>query len=334
MSAVGPTPTSERWISGVEPSTAPQSGMPVPFFFHKATAAEFRRLRTRESDVILSSLAKGGTSWTHKILWSLLHGFDDAGAPVASSATKSIGASGQVYPEALPLDSPSSPASDEPPKEAMRRGFFGDWSYGELLEQPEPRLFSTHLFGSEYLPASLVDAGPEGAGRLVIVLRNLKDVLVSLHYFRGEPKDGWLGNEHGPGSLARFIEPDCPNAYGSVFRVVRDSDALQRALDPTGRVLVIYFEQLKSNLPAEVERMASFLGLDLTAAKRDAVVAAASFGAMKSGGGLTQKAGLLRKGEIGDWRNHMGEAEWARFDAAFDEQLAGCALAEPMRAYQ
>ena len=36
-----------------------------------------------------------------------------------------------------------------------------------------------------------------GKGRLVIVLRNLKDVLTSLHFFRGEAKDGWHGNEHG-----------------------------------------------------------------------------------------------------------------------------------------
>ena len=71
---------------------------------------------------------------------------------------------------------------------------------------------AANIWGREPLPAELARAG--GSGRLVIVLRNLKDVLTALHFSGGEPKDGWLGNEHGPGSLARFI---CPNAYGSAF---------------------------------------------------------------------------------------------------------------------
>ena len=93
--------------------------------------------------------------------------------------------------------------------------------------QPAPRLFSTHLFG-DMLPAKLL--APDGTGRLVLVLRNLKDVLVSLHFFNGEAKDGWLGNEHGPGSLARFLHDDCPNAYGSAFQVVKAMDALAARL--------------------------------------------------------------------------------------------------------
>ena len=39
-----------------------------------------------------------------------------------------------------------------------------------------------------------------GVGRLLVVLLSLrtfpKDVCTSLHFFRGEAKDGWLGNEH------------------------------------------------------------------------------------------------------------------------------------------
>ena len=38
---------------------------------------------------------------------------------------------------------------------------------------------------------------PAGTGRLIVCLRNPKDVLTSLHFFRGEAKDGWRGNEHG-----------------------------------------------------------------------------------------------------------------------------------------
>ena len=57
--------------------------------------------------------------------------------------------------------------------------------------------------------------------RLIVCLRNPKDVLTSLHFFRGEAKDGWLGNEHGPGSLARFIHEDCPRSPACEITVSR-----------------------------------------------------------------------------------------------------------------
>ena len=92
-----------------------------------------------------------------------------------------------------------------------------------------------------------------------MVLRNLKDVLASLHYFRGEPKDGWLGNEHGPGSLARFLAPDCPNAFGSAFDFVRGHDALVKRLGP--RAHVVYYEELQHDAAGGMQRLFHALSL-------------------------------------------------------------------------
>ena len=49
----------------------------------------------------------------------------------------------------------------------------GTWHYNDLLTQTAPRLFSTHLFG-KMLPSGLL--APTGSGKLVVVLRNVKDV--------------------------------------------------------------------------------------------------------------------------------------------------------------
>jgi len=65
----------------------------------------------------------------------------------------------------------------------------------QLLAQPTPRLFSTHLYG-DWLPDRLTDPN-HGTGKLIFVVRNTKDMLASLHFFRGEATDGWYGNEHG-----------------------------------------------------------------------------------------------------------------------------------------
>ena len=215
-------------------------GLPVPFFFQADTAEAFAALETRDDDVVMSSLVKGGTTWTHTLLFLLLHGMGDDGT-LAAGAESSLGSKGQVYPEALVLrqGAPADPENPEhmnagelsghgpcfqhpptptdahrrpPAPTKVREKFFGTAGFeDELCAQASPRLFSTHLSGP-HLPAKLL--APDGKGRLVIVLRNMKDTLTSLHFFRGEPKDGWLGNEEGPGSLARFIHPDCPNAYG------------------------------------------------------------------------------------------------------------------------
>jgi len=274
--------------------------MPVPFFFQEQTAEAFVQMEMRENDVIMSSLAKGGTTWVHKILHCLLHGVDEAGNKLPPVG---IGATSQVYPDALVMER-GAPCNPKTPPQAdkMRKQFFGEWGFqDDMLGQPAPRLISTHLYGDN-LPAGLV--APDGKGRLVIVLRNLKDTLASLHFFRGEPKDGWLGNEHGPGSLARFLDPDCPNAYGSCFDLVMASGATAEALAASGRVLVVYYEDLIRHLPSQVERLAAFLQVPCPAAKRDAVVETVSFSAMKQQGGLANV--LLRKGGVGDWRNHLG----------------------------
>ena len=150
----------------------------------------------------------------------MLHGLDDAGQLIepASDVVRALLKS-QIYPDALPMTTPSEPS------------FMGGLlSYPDLLAMPAPRLFTTH-FPGQLLPAKLMD--PQGgAGRLIVVLRNPKDVCTSLHFFRGEAKDGWLGNEHGPGSIARFCSPESPNAYGSFFSWITETERTTVTLAP------------------------------------------------------------------------------------------------------
>jgi hypothetical protein len=86
---------------------------------------------------------------------------------------------------------------------------------------------------------------------------------------------------------------------------------------------VVYYEHLKRDLPAELERIAAFLQCPLPAAKRDALAAAVSFSAMADH--MTS-----RKGEVGDWKNHLTDAEWQLFDQTIAETLAGSQLYAPL----
>jgi len=301
----GPMPTGRKW-----------KGFAVPFFFVEESAERFGELEMRADDVVMSSLGKGGTTWVHKILFLLLLGMDEDGNRRLDSLADVPGFSSQCYPEGCPRERPEKP------------GPMGKFSFEDLINQPAPRLISTHLWGP-YLPKQLTS--PQGKGKVVIVLRNLKDVLTSLHFFMGEAKDSWLGNEHGPGSFNRFIATDCPNAYGSPFDWVKQQQAVVDALEGTGRVKVVYFEKLKANLYEEVGALIEFLGLKVSAAKHQAVVDACTLTAMQND--KTQKQFTLRKGEIGDWKNYLDAETWARFDEAFETACGNVAIAAPLKPF-
>jgi len=330
------------------PSGRQYKGMPVPFWFHDKSADAFRAMSMRDDDVILSSMVKAGTTWVHKILHSLLHVYDDEGNIIPGSNDEgSIGASGQIYPDAMPLNREEQKKmleeADGGGPAKFVRDHFGDFTFQELCDQPPPRLISTHLFGMNLLPEELLGTDEtEGRGRLVIVLRNLKDVMCSLHFFLGEAKDGWLGNEHGPGSFNRFIDEKCPNAFGSPLDWTADQDKVVTFLQEQAaklckkeRVLVVYYEGLKADLPAQLDRINGFLGLSsLTAEKRTAVADACGFSAMKGGGAGRLTNSIMRKGSIGDWRNHLNKELWEKFDDIFARKLGNVDIARPLRHYQ
>ena len=94
----------------------------------------------------------------------------------------------------------------------------------------------------------------------------------------------------------------------------------------SGRCLVVYFEQLKADLTGELDRIAAFLGLPLSPAKRAAIADAVSLKGME--GNM-----MVRKGEIMDWKNHMDDERWALVDETIKETLQGSALYKPLEQY-
>lgn len=332
-------PTGLRYLSPASNDINP-NGIPIPFFFQAETAGEFQNMDFAEDDVLLTTLPFGGTIWVHKILHNLMHGFDELGKQLPEQEGPSR--MGTIFVESLPTQLLEGATPEAEQAEQLRRELFGgprgNWKFEHLLKQAKPRMFSTHLYG-RMLPAKLTE--PNGRGRLVVAVRNLKDVLVSNHFFRGEPKDGWLGNEHGPGSFNRFVDPDTPNAYGSMFTWVREMDKVVESMKSSGRVLVVQYEELMMDMPAQIRRIACFLGQDsVSEAKLDAVVRASGFLAYgeSRNAGLTTEICLSSifapKGGVRDWCHHLTEDKWREFDEIFQHHLSGCPLAERLHTYQ
>jgi len=302
-----------------------------------------------------------GTTWLTKLLVSLLYDYDDDGnlKPDAVANRETIpGRFGQTYPDAM-YPTRAEKAEDAhgiytrmPNGEEMLDGAFGDFVWEDVLEQPRPRMFVSHLFGRRYLPKALFDddhdhvggndddgdkarAKNKGKGRLIVVARNLKDTLVSLHNFRGTAMDDWLGNEHGPGSFHRFLNlANCPNAMGNTFHWVRESAEAVEAIGKE-RALVVYYESLILNFGAQLRRINEFLGLDeLTEAKARAIEEACKFKTMETSSMRTRRN--CRKGGICGWKDvaDLEDERWAEFDRIFDNVLGGLEMTEPMLFFQ
>ncbi len=250
---------------------------------------------------------------------------------------------------------------------------FGDFVWTDFINMPRPRLFVSHLFGRRYLPKMLFDNDDDddddnggdvrdddakddgtwgnegvcksrsngsrrrGKGRLIVLVRNLKDALISLHNFRGTAIDGMLGNEHGPGSYHRFLDLDsCPNAMGSAFHWIRENDDAVNEIGPH-RAMVVYYESLMADFGGEVRRLNDFLGLrHLTQDRARAIEDECSIENMRDDVDLRVR-GNCRRGGVCGWKDVTelnDEEHWSRFDGVFDEVLGGVKIAEPLRPYQ
>ena len=137
------------------------------------------------------------------------------------------------------------------------------------------------------------------------------------------------------------MDEDCQNAFGSYFAWIKAQDELVTLLQEQAarhskkeRVLVVYYEALKANLPAQLDRINDFLYLPpLTNEKRDAVVEACTFDKMKAKGGTLGNI-IMRKGVIKDWMNHLTPEDWDKCDDVFDRTLGTVALAQPLFFHQ
>jgi hypothetical protein len=144
--------------------------------------------------------------------------------------------------------------------------------------------------------------------------------------------DGWDGNEHGPGTYLRYIAEKCPNAFGSAFDWINETEDALRYVN-SGRAHAIYYESFILDFDAQLKQLNDFLGLhELTTAKCKAIREACDAKTMHQDN--ARYTATVAKGKIGEWRKYLDEDRWAEFDRIFDERLNGVAIAKPMRFFQ
>ncbi|XP_042556300.1 sulfotransferase 2A1-like [Dipodomys spectabilis] len=268
-------------------------GIPFPskLYTPESIKAVHEQFLLKDEDIIIVTYPKSGTNWVIEIL-CLIHSNGD--------------------PEWIR----SVPIWDRSPWIEIKHGF------QTIKERKEgPPLITSHL-PIQLFPKSFFTS----KAKVIYVIRNPKDVLVSGYYFLAQAT--FLKN---PQSLQQyyewFIEGSVP--CGSWFAHVQGWMSMREREN----VLVLSYEELKKDTRSTVEKICQFLGKKLNPEELELVLENSSFQAMKKntmsnysllkGDYFSPGCLITRKGITGDWKNHFTVAQAEAFEKIFQEKMAG-----------
>ncbi|KAG2301997.1 hypothetical protein Bca52824_030648 [Brassica carinata] len=263
-----------------------------------------KHFEANESDVILSTLPKSGTTWLKALLFALInrHKF-----PVSGNHPLLVTNPHSLVPF-LEGDYYVSP----------------DVNFSEL---PSPRLIQTHI-PYHLLPVSV----KRSSCKIVYCCRSPKDTFVSLWHF---------GRKLAPEETAGYpietaVEAFCQGKFiGGPFWDLVLEYWYESRKNPD-KVLFITYEELKKQTEVEIKRIAEFIGCGFAAEEEvSEIVKLCSFESLSSlevnrQGKLPiigiESNAFFRKGEIGGWRDTLSESLAEVIDKTTEEKLGGSGL--------
>jgi hypothetical protein len=157
--------------------------------------------------------------------------------------------------------------------------------------------------------------------RFVCCTRDVRDGAVSAwHHFGPQ---GWIKEP----TLEAYARTYAERTWAVMLR---DARAAAATLGP-GRWMEIEFADHKADPGGTMRGLLEFLGLDADEESVAASVAAGSFERATGGrsAGTEERGSFFRKGAVGDWRNHLSEADGQAIAELADAVLAGAAVAAP-----
>lgn len=264
---------------------------------HHMDSTVWNDFRFRDDDVIVSTYAKSGTTWTQQIVGQLVF----AGA------------------EDVPVHeiSPWLDLRVMPPET------------GPMLEaQTHRRIIKTHL------PLDALVFSPKA--KYLYVARDGRDVLWSLYNHHSNGNELWydlLNNT--PGRVGPPIErpnPDIRSYFrtwlekdGAPFWSFWDNIRTWYAARHLPNVRLVHFNALKADPEGEIRSIAAFLGCDIPEDRWPAILEHCSFDYMKQHADMVAPLGgaifdggaksFINKGQNGRWRDVLSAEEVAAYEA-------------------
>ncbi|KAI4377719.1 hypothetical protein MLD38_015303 [Melastoma candidum] len=266
-----------------------------------------QHFEARPSDILLATFPKTGLTWLKALTYSILNRERD-GFEHAFAVKNPHECVPYIEFHAYEKDPVSS-----------------------LGSMPSPRLLSTHLpYGS--LPETVHRSGC----KIVCIVRDPKDVFVSMMSFVGRltlmnsPPVSWYEAFESFCEGVSLVGPFWDHILGY----------WKASLEHPKNVLVVKYEDLKRDTSEQVRRLADFLGRPFSSEEIEKgilcnIVYTCSidnlknmdankcgvfhFGALSSAS--VEKSAYFRRGEVGDWKNHLSVEMAERLDEITKRKL-------------
>ena len=276
---------------------------------HHFDSTIWNDFRFRDDDIVVSTYAKAGTTWTQQIIAQLLFG----------------GAEGMDVADMSPwLDLRVPPKQEKLPA---------------VEAQTHRRFLKTHL------PVDALVFSPRA--KYLYIGRDGRDVVWSMYNHHANANAEWYAALNDtPGRVGPPIEKP-PTAVRQYFLDWLDRDGhpfwpfwenVRSWWEIRGlpNVMLLHFAELKADMPAQIRRIARFFDIPIDERRWDAIVEHCSFDYMKRNavksvplGGRFWDGGaetFINKGTNGRWRDTLTAEDSVRYERMAREQLgAPCA---------
>ncbi|CAH8343950.1 unnamed protein product [Eruca vesicaria subsp. sativa] len=271
-----------------------------------------QNFKPQDTDIILASFPKSGTTWLKALAVALLERSKHEDDPLKNHPLLSDNPHGIV-----PF---------------FEFDMYLNGSTPDLTKFPlsSPRLFSTHM------PLHTVkEALKDSPCKIVYLCRNAKDALISRWHYRCK----YQKKDVSRSILESIFESFCSGVgfYGPIW-----DHALsywRGSLENPKNVLFMRFEELKKEPCAQLKRLAEFLGCPFTEEEEESglVEKILKLCSLENLSGLeVNKTGktwtnvdyksYFRKGQVGDWKNYLTPEMENKIDMIVDDKLKGSGL--------
>ncbi|XP_035657841.1 amine sulfotransferase-like [Branchiostoma floridae] len=249
----------------------------------------------RDDDIFILTYPKSGTNWMMEIVGKVM---------------KAAGKMADPEEHVTWCFELQMPESDEKPRHVL------------AMDSPSPRIIHTHL--PRQLAPKMV-ANPQGKVKVIVVLRNPKDVVVSFYHYekKMETEFDMEYLESWDAYATNYLEGNC--MYGDFY----DHALGWWKMKDDSHFLFLKYEDMKKDLRSVVGDVAAFLETSLDKVTVDSIAESCTFNTLKAAWGSSDdalKKHLCRKGVIGDWKSMFTPEQNAAYDAKHKLRLEGTGL--------
>ncbi|XP_071918242.1 cytosolic sulfotransferase 15-like [Coffea arabica] len=279
-------------------------------FILRATLTFQKHFKANDSDIILATMPKSGTTWLKALAFSIVnrnnHSVDES--PLLSSNPHYLVPFLEMY-------------------------LYKDGNIPDIDAMPCPRILATHL-PYQFLPSTILDCSN---CRIIYLCRNPLDVFTSSLHFALQ--NGFVSRPLA--SLDVPFETFCQGIYPYGPFWDHCLGYWNASLKNPQKVLFLKYEDLKKDINSSVKKIADYLGHPFSAEEEEAglveeIATLCSFenlknlncnkeGEMQTVFGVKHNS-FFRKGEVGDWVNLVPPSMANRLEKLMQEKFGESGL--------